>query len=264
MVGVMGEVLTSEVAEKLGVPFGEGVLLSETVEGMGARAAGLQKNDVIVSLAGEPLLDWFGFAKILGGHRANEEVEVVFYRGPQKKTVTMLLSKRPLPPLPATPQEMSDLAEEQYRTMEADLDEFLASVNEDEASYRPAADEWSVKGNLAHLIHGERGYQQYISELIADEERFSDNFGENVHAQVEGTLAAFPTLSELIEEYKRTHVETITLLAHLPDKFIARKGSYWQVAYSVAESFRSHFDSHLEQMKSTVEAARMAMGAMAR
>src|SRR6185436_10211061 len=51
LLGVNGvEELTPEMAERLAVPVKRGVRIDGTVPGMAAEAAGLQKNDVLVSV----------------------------------------------------------------------------------------------------------------------------------------------------------------------------------------------------------------------
>jgi hypothetical protein len=131
-------------------------------------------------------------------------------------------------------------------------------VTDEEASFKPAPDEWNIKGNLAHLIQGDRGYQLYIAELIDGHERQLDDYGDNVGPYIEATLAIHPTVTDLFEEYERACAETVELLARLPDKFIARKGTYWRLAYGLIED-PYHFRAHLSQMQSTLDAAREAV-----
>jgi hypothetical protein len=49
--------------------------------------------------------------------------------------------------------------------------------------------------------------------------------------------------------------ETVQILIHLPNEFMARKGSYWRLAYNFLEQ-PYHFYLHLDQMKATIEEAR--------
>ncbi|MFN9341574.1 MAG: S1C family serine protease [Planctomycetota bacterium] len=57
-------------------PQGRGLQLSEVVAGSGASAAGLQPEDVLLALAGEPAKDVMSLRKILGRFEAGAEVEV--------------------------------------------------------------------------------------------------------------------------------------------------------------------------------------------
>ncbi len=260
MLGILLGELDDERAQKLGVPVKEGIRLDGVVDGMGAQAAGLQSNDVIVSMAGKPVVNYDSLANILAAHRAGEKIEVVFYRGPEKKTVMMELSKRPIPEIPWSAKELAEKASRIQEGLLDELDKFLAGVSEAEASFKPTPDEWSIKENIAHLIHGERGFQSFMAELIDGNERHVDDWGDNVNAYIEATVAVYPTLPEIVDAHKRACQETVEMLARLPDSFIARKGTYWRLAYSALEN-PFHFESHLSQMKATLDAARSAVKA---
>ena len=45
------------------------------------------------------------------------------------------------------------------------------------------------------------------------------------------------------------------ILARLPQTFVERRGSYWQVAYNYIQA-DTHLDGHLEQIKAAIPAAR--------
>jgi len=258
MLGILIGEFNAEIAEELGVPVTNAVRLDGVVENMGSQAAGLQSNDVIVRMAGIPTVDWDSLTFALQKHRAGDTVEVVYYRGAEKNTVMMELSRRPIPDIPFSTTELVTRVRKIYAEMHAEMDKFLAGVTEDEASFKPAPDEWSIKGNLAHIIQGERGYQSWITELIGGYERVADDYGGNIHAYIDATLAVYPTLPELVNAYKRASTETVELLARLPDEFLERKSSYWRVAYASLEE-PYHFRSHIDQMRAALEAARSAV-----
>jgi uncharacterized protein YndB with AHSA1/START domain len=100
MLGITLGDFNANKAKELNVPVTEGILLEGVLEGMGARAAGLQKDDVLVSMNGQTANDFASLATVLQDFRGGDKVEVVFYRGPEKKTVMMELSKRPIPDIP--------------------------------------------------------------------------------------------------------------------------------------------------------------------
>jgi hypothetical protein len=260
MLGITIGEFNEERARKLGVPVTEGIRLDGVVEGMGAEAAGLQSNDVIIRLAGKPIARFDELANALQHQRAGNKVEVVFYRGPDKKTITMELSRRPMPRIPWTAKELAERVSQINAGIQEQLKKFLEGVTDQEASFKPAPDEWNIKENLAHLIHSERGNQFYTAELITGFERHQDDYGDNVNPQIEATVAIYPTVEDLFEEYKRACAETVELFARLPEKFIARKGTYWRLAYGVIED-PYHFQSHLAQMQAALDAARAAVKA---
>ncbi len=97
MLGILFGEFNAEIAKELAVPVNEGVRLGGVVDGLSAQGAGLQKNDVLVELAGVGLKEWGDLSPILQGHRAGERVELVYYRGGARHSISMTLAKRPLP-----------------------------------------------------------------------------------------------------------------------------------------------------------------------
>lgn len=254
MLGILLNDFTPKIAKQMGVPVSEGIRLSGTVDGMGAKAAGLHEDDVIVSMAGLPIIDFDSLHNVLEKYHAGDEIEVEFYRGGEKMSVMMELSGRPIPEVPFNTEELAEMAKARYEQIKSSLDEFLNGVTEEEASFKPTPSDWSVKGVLAHLIHSERFYQDYIAELVSGFERFADDYGGNIDVFIEATIAAYPTLDDLVHQYKRNMDETVFILANLPEDFVARKGSYWRLAYGYVED-PYHYFSHEEQMRSALEAA---------
>jgi uncharacterized protein YndB with AHSA1/START domain len=258
MLGIVLNDFDAKIAAKLGVPVTEGVRLDGVVDGMGAQAAGLQKDDVLISMAGKPVRDFSSLTVALNGKQAGEQVEVVFYRGAELKKVQMQLSGRPLPEIPNTPSDMANRAREIFQKDLAELEPALQGLTEEEASYKPSPEEWSVKEVLAHLIHSEREFQSTISDMYSGQERVADDFTGNLNARVAATVVAYPRLLDLLEELKRSLAETNALIAAAPQDFVARKGSYTRLGYYSLDSSNSHILDHMGQIKAVVESARQA------
>jgi hypothetical protein len=70
---------------------GEGVLLNGVSDNLPAAAAGLQKDDVIVRIAGKPVKDLQDYMEALGAQKPGNTIEVVIVRGGKKKTVKVKL-----------------------------------------------------------------------------------------------------------------------------------------------------------------------------
>jgi hypothetical protein len=255
MLGIIVDDFNDEMAKKLGLSSSEGIRIGGTVSGMGAEAAGIQSNDVILSMAGLPTTDFESLNEALNVHKAGDTVEVVFFRDGKQQELQMKLSGRPIPEIPATAEELADAVNKIYNEIEHGLDEFLDGVSEEEAAFKPGPSEWSIKEVIAHFIQGERFFQQYMTELVSGFERVADDYGGNVNEILEATSAAYPTTNAMVEEYKKNMAETLYFIAHLPDEFLGRKGEYWRLAYGLLQD-PFHFDAHLEQMKSALEAAR--------
>lgn len=256
MLGITGmEEVNDETATRLGVPAYQGLRIDGTVAGMGAEAAGLQKDDVILSLGAGKVNSYGGLTEALLAHRAGDTVPVSLYRAGEKLTLDMTLSKRPLPEIPATALALSEAARAIYNTLAVEMDAALKGVSEAEANFRAAPGDWTVKEALAHLLHEERGTQQQTGMLTTGIEAWYDTYNGNSPAWVQATAASFPTLAAMVKELKRAQAETVALLEALPDTFIARKGSYWRTAYNALEG-SPHSRDHFAQMAASVAAAR--------
>jgi uncharacterized protein YndB with AHSA1/START domain len=258
MLGISGmEDVNAEVVARLGVPPHHGMRIDGTVAGMGAEAAGLQKDDVILSIGGAPVDNFATLTNALADHRAGDTVPVVLYRAGQKLTLSMTLSKRPLPEIPTTALGLSEAVRAIYNAENQALDTCLKGATDVEANYRIAPGEWTVKEVLAHLLHNERTNQQQIAELSSGIAPFYDGFGSNSQAWVQATANSFASLAAMVKEVKRSQAETVGLLAGLPDAFVARKSSYWQIAYTSLQS-GFHSSDHFGQMAASLAAARAA------
>jgi uncharacterized protein YndB with AHSA1/START domain len=255
MMGISLNDFNADVAKKLGVPVSFGIRLDGVIDGMGAEAAGLQKDDVLVELAGIELVDFGSVNNAISGKKAGDTISVTYYRGAEKISTKLTLSGRPIPAIPTNLIALSAEVGKAYAEAEKQMANFLQGVSEKEADFKPTPTDWSIKEVIAHLIHSERGWQNAITEIAGGVEASYDGFGGNLDARNRATLAAFPTLADLEREWERLNTETIALLADLPDEFHRRKGSYWRLAYQCLY-FPTHFFTHLEQMQAALLAAR--------
>lgn len=255
MLGIGVSDFNEAIAKQLGVPVSKGIRIDSAIEGMGAKAAGLQASDVIVELDGVEIMDGSSLFRAVQPHRAGDTVEVAFYRGSERKSVMMELSKRPLPEIPETIQPVAEQQRQRNERAFEEIDKFIMDVSEEEAGYKPSKGDWSAKEVLAHLIHGERDYQSYISDVVGGYEAHYDDYGGNLQARIDATLATYPSLLELSAAYKRSANETASLLERLPKVFRENKGSFWRIAYNAFEG-DYHFFSHFDQMKEAIEAAK--------
>lgn len=253
MLGVNLNDFTPAQAAELGVPATSGVRIESVVQGMGAAAAGLLPNDVIVGLAGREVHSFNDLAAALAGHRANERIPVEIYRGPQKLTLQLTLSSRPLPEIPASLKGLATYLRQIQARFIDELNALFQNVSEADAACKPAQ-EWNIKEILAHLIHSERGFQAFVVEMAESQERWADDFGSNLDAAVRATVDAYPGASELVDELKRAYHETASLIAYLPPELQERKGAFWRLTYTVTE-LPAHFNTHLEQMKQMLKTA---------
>lgn len=258
--GIFIDDFNAEAAARLGVPVTAGTLLAGTAEGSGAHAAGLQKGDVIVRMDGKKITSDFGSLRaVLGKHKAGDEVPVVYYRGADKQTVLMTLSARPAPAeLPATGAALAEIARQHHAGFIGDLRARLAGVSEVEAEHIPAPNEWNLKELVAHFIACERDLQSWIADMLNDNTvGDSLEFRPNVTVRLDALAARYGSLAALLDELQAAAGETVTLLAALPEKFVARKPMYQRVAAWIINVVPSHLgDEHGDQLAATLAAAR--------
>lgn len=99
--GIRGATLTPQIADRFGLDRDSGVLIARIESGGPAGRAGLQRQDIIIGLAGEPV-DTFGdLARVLQDHDPGDEAQLTYARGGQRRTTTVVLGQ--LPDNTATP-----------------------------------------------------------------------------------------------------------------------------------------------------------------
>lgn len=258
MLGVMIDAeVTHELAARRSLPVDHGVLLGGVVEGMGAEAAGLAAGDVVVAIGGRRLTGFPSVAAALQGRRAGDTVAVAFYRDGEERTTEMALSGRPIPEIPPTAAALAEYVAGLYGWVDAELAGCFEGVSEEEAAARPAPHEWSAREVVAHLLDGEGDGHASIAELVQGGERVGDGPYENSDLRVRVTSGSYPTLADLLAAHRRLEGQTVALLAGLPEDFVARKGSYWRLAYGFTQA-RPHYEEHFAQIRAAVAAARAA------
>lgn len=246
--------LDAEAASRLGQPSEAGLRLAGVIDGMGAQAAGLQKDDVITKIARFKVNDYPAVIAALKGKQPGDKVKVTYYRDGKKNTTRLQLSRRPLPEIPVTPEELSAAVQRMFAQFNAELDQSLEGVSEADASCQPNPEEWSIKDILAHLIVNERERHSWFTGLIQGQEA-DFVISVNLPTRIRATIAAFPTLASLLDELKRNEAETAAMVAALPFDFVIRKRSYWRLGYNLMQS-HLHFQHHLEQIQAVLQYGR--------
>lgn len=255
MMGVILSDFNADIAAALGVPVHHGVRLEDTREGFGAFDAGLRKNDVLVQMGVTPIQGYDQLGATIHGFTAGDEVDIQFYRGPELLTTRMTFSARKMPEAPATPIELVEAVKKVKAEALSGLMDLLQNVSEAEASFKPAENEWSVKEVICHLIHVERDVLALCNDILSVQEKVSDGFADNNMARILGTLAAYPTLPELLATFAKIELETLVYLDNLPPHFVARKAGYYRAAMMVMD-LPSHTLSHFDQIRNNLVLAR--------
>jgi uncharacterized protein YndB with AHSA1/START domain len=257
MLGVNISDFNASIAKSMRVPVSDGLRLDFLPEEMGAYLAGLRKDDVIIELGGKPITNDFGsLVMALQGKKGGDRVEVVFYRGPEKKIINMELTSRPIPQIPWEPAGLAKTIRAKYDEGLAALEKAFAGASEAEADRRPAPDDWSAKEVLAHLIHTERHWLENLDDVIGGYPRLSDDWAGNSTLHVCATVVAYKTVRGLLEEMKRLTVEMVAYAAALPSEFVSRKASYFQAANMLMEGSLPHILSHIDQIQKAITRAK--------
>jgi uncharacterized protein YndB with AHSA1/START domain len=255
MLGIIPGDFTEEQAKALKIPVREGMRLDDVVDGMGAKRAGLQKDDVLVEMAGHPITnDFNSLPTAIEGKKGGDKVEVVFYRGPEKKTVKMELGKRPMPKVPFDPVELARQAREIYEPALTKLERCFDNYSDEQAMERPSPNEWSALEVVAHLIHGERFNSLFLTSLIDGYEITTDGFGTNVTAQVEATVKANPSIKMMLYTLRRSVEETLAYTELIPEEFTQNAGSFYRFGYNLIQP-NFHITAHMQQIKEALAAA---------
>jgi uncharacterized protein YndB with AHSA1/START domain len=251
MLGILINEFNPEIAKKMGLPITEGIRLSGVVDGMGAQAAGLQADDVIVRMGKFETKDVSTLGYFIGAYKAGDQVDVAFYRKGEKKSIQMKLSARPMPEIPSTPQGLAQIVSESYARVRADLSTLFVAASEEAASQKSSPEEWSARETLAHLIHTERAFQTSIQDIVGSYEPIYDE-DANLPARIAATLQVFPMTKDLLDELYRLLDETVALVSFIPPEFATRKSSYWRLGYQLTQ-VSLHINSHMEQIKNALK-----------
>ena len=254
MLGIAPGDFTEEQAVALGVPVREGLRLDGLVTGMGAERAGLQKDDVLVEMAGHPLTDFNSLVLAIAGKKGGDPVEVTFYRGPEKKTITMELSKRPMPDVSFNPVELARQARELVEPALVELEKCFEGCSDEQAMRRPDPKEWSALEVVAHLIHNERFNSIFLASVMDGNEASYDGVGNNITAQVESTVRANPSIKQMLDLLRRTVEEVMGYTELIPEEFVANRASYYRFG-SILVQPNFHLGSHTQQIKDALAAA---------
>jgi uncharacterized protein YndB with AHSA1/START domain len=259
MLGILLGDFTGDVSGELGVPVKQGIPVNSVIPEMGAARAGLQPHDVIVGMGGKPVTDYPTLVAALQGRRAGDTVEVVFYRGPERRSVAMTLSTRLMPEIPPTPAGLAAELRKLNAHLVSELEEIVHDVPEELAKTPPAPGEWSALQAVAHLVVSERDTHQWLTDMVNDDERFSDRYTNSsaLTARVNAIVAVRPTVAGQLQAVREALAETEAMVAALPEEVVTHKGNYWRIGHNLLQADQ-HWKEHLEQVEDALRKAKAA------
>lgn len=245
--------VTPEIAAEKNLPTDSGMLLSNVIEGKGAEQAGMQGGDILVSVAGTPLVDYESLKGVFAKFRAGDTIDIEYFHGDELKKSDLTLSEYPVPEVPATAHDIAERLEHFYEKVNKVIDQLLEDTLEAQAEFRPAVGEWSAKEVIAHLIASEIDTISWMGSYIAGREEYV--YISNTPARIKSLLVAYPTIEELAARLRQTQQELVALISEVPAEVVSRKSSLIRLAMSYSLNITLHYKDHLNQLKSTLEAA---------
>jgi uncharacterized protein YndB with AHSA1/START domain len=258
LIGLAGvEPVSPDQAKEWGLPEGKsGLRILNLSPGLGAEAAGLQKDDILTKIAGQKLAGMADLIRVIRSHKAGEKISIQYYRAGEKQRTKMILSSRSLPEIPPTAEALAKVTHQINAAGLSDLRQRLEAGSEQEAAYKANPGDWSAHEALAHLIATERDTHAWIAGLIEGQEA---DFIYHIHqpARVQATLAAIPDTKGLLQELECLLAETEAMVASLPPEFVQRKRSYWRLGYNLLQT-PAHFQEHGEQISASLASAQAA------
>jgi uncharacterized protein YndB with AHSA1/START domain len=254
--GIILDLLTPERAAKEGIAAERGIYVQNTVEGSGARAAGLDRGDVIVSLDGVETTGFSELGAALRARRAGDVVDVELVRGQKRETVQVALGSRPMPEMSDSVADLADRLAETVKELGAELKAALDGVSDQESGQPPAEGEWSAKQVLAHLSTGERAFQTVLVNWAVNGWLNGGPISQDqIPGQLDAALAVTPTLEGLVERFLADQDETVALIRYLPDETVAHKARFRRITEAVLFG-PDHVREHIEQIKNAIEVVR--------
>lgn len=253
IMGITPGAFNPQRAKELDVPVTSGLLIANVMEGFSAAEAGLQIDDVIITMDGNELGTFQQYLDATAGFKIEQTVEVVYYRGSEKLTTEMLLKERPLPQYPTTLPELINTIEELHTTVIAELRDLVSGIDAETLNTTPEEGAWSAAQVLAHLIWIERFTQMMI--WATEGGNANVPYVGNNDIQLAGILHAHKA-NELVDVLETELAVTCGIVKALPPSFETRKADYLSVATKITTGpFLGpvHIRRHFPQIKAAIE-----------
>lgn len=258
LIGIIPGQITEERAARLGLQPGEGVLLANVLPNFSAAGAGLQADDVIVSIDGIVIGPQNPITTIIRstGKLPGDIVSVIYYHGEERKTVELTLKGYPVP---SRWDDINELAQNYKQITDGYLTTFrtlIEGAGEPIASKRPAPTEWSAKEVLAHLILHERYIQDWVGSFMQGDHPTS--YTCNTPARIASITTAFPSAQDVLNEMARAYRETVALMSNIPVEHQANHRFRWAIAFEMQE-MHWHVEGHIQQIRAAIEAVQASI-----
>jgi len=95
LIGIRLSPVTDQLAEQLSLASRDGIVVLSVIEGSAAEQAGLQANDVVIKVGGEPAPDFNRFGALLRGYGGGDAVTLTLLRAGETIDKRLTLGERP-------------------------------------------------------------------------------------------------------------------------------------------------------------------------
>src|SRR6185312_13129923 len=96
-VGASYQSVTDDIADSFGLDRARGVLVANVIADGPAAKAGVKRNDIILSFAGQEVPDLRRFPRIVANTRVGSTVDVVVWRGGKETTLKLRVGEQEEP-----------------------------------------------------------------------------------------------------------------------------------------------------------------------
>ncbi len=131
------------------------------------------------------------------------------------------------------------------RSQEADVRELLGGLTEEQAGYRYAEGKWSLRTVMGHVVDLERVWQYRLLRIARGDAPAFAGYDRDAFA-ANSPHDRLP-LADVLRDYSAVRESTLSLLAHLTDEELLRRGEFNGVrlsaraaAYIIAGHERHH------------------------
>jgi uncharacterized protein YndB with AHSA1/START domain/uncharacterized damage-inducible protein DinB len=255
MLGINCEDINDSNTARHNLTVKAGALLTTVFDGMGAKNGGLQVGDVLTRFAGLEINSCAELLQSLGQHKAGDQVEFGFQRGPDKLTATITLSSRSIPEVPETPQALGKILSDRFKEVNDQIASLIAGYSEEELSAPPEKGEWSAKEVLSHLVFAERLFGSQATDLVGDFVQDADGYYDNLPATIQSGVDVYKTTERLMQAVRDADAEIVSFISNLPEDLRARKRTWWRLSTQLQTNI-NHTYSHIPQIKAAADKAR--------
>lgn len=255
MMGIYPSDVTPELAKKKDYAVDHGVRIDSVIAGMGAEKAGLMEGDIITQIDKTPVPDNINLRQIIDTYHAGDTAKFTVYRGNSTLSTDVTYGFFKVSIIPFDPHALAAQFRSTMQETYNNLKEIFHGASAKQCNTRPEPEFWTANEVIAHLIHGQRGLEQYIHDLLSDQTSFPTGYADNAYAMVLATTKVYPTTEALFDALHASIEEVAVLVENIPESFLIHKGTWWNIGNSLM-GVSKHIEGHFDQIKKALVSGR--------